>query len=452
MSALPSVNVDHLINTRPMTPMQWRIVLLCFLVIALDGFDAAIMGFIAPELARDWAVSKLSLGPVMSAGLIGVAIGALIAGPLADRVGRKPVLICAVAFFGALTLASAFAPDLDWMVALRLLAGLGLGAAMPNAGTMVSEYTPLQRRSMLITVVLSGFTFGAAAGGFTSAYMIPVFGWKSILLVGGLLPLLALPLLISAMPESLRWLVARRPARHHARSARIIQQLAPDLANGQACLSVDEAPATVSSPIGQILSRGFFTGTLLLWLTYFMGLFLVYLLGSWLPTLIKDNGMSVSDAALITALFQFGGTVGSLLLGWLIDRSNPHRTLAVVYLLGGLAIYLIGTASHGFALFALLAAAAGFCMNGANACMYALAANFYPTQARATGVSWMRGIGGLGSIASGFAGAHMLGAGWTFATVFTALAVPALIAGIAVFLKGNVMQPAGLAQPHSLLR
>lgn len=319
MSALPSVNVDQLINTRPMTPMQWRIVLLCFLVIALDGFDAAIMGFIAPELARDWAVSKLSLGPVMSAGLIGVAIGALIAGPLADRVGRKPVLICAVAFFGALTLASAFAPDLDWMVALRLLAGLGLGAAMPNAGTMVSEYTPLQRRSMLITVVLSGFTFGAAAGGFTSAYMIPVFGWKSILLVGGLLPLLALPLLISAMPESLRWLVARQPARHHARSARIIQQLAPDLANGQACLSVDEAPATVSSPIGQILSRGFFTGTLLLWLTYFMGLFLVYLLGSWLPTLIKDNGMSVSDAALITALFQFGGTVGSLLLGWLID-------------------------------------------------------------------------------------------------------------------------------------
>ena len=147
MSALPSVNVDHLINTRPMTPMQWRIVLLCFLVIALDGFDAAIMGFIAPELARDWAVSKLSLGPVMSAGLIGVAIGALIAGPLADRVGRKPVLICAVAFFGALTLASAFAPDLDWMVALRLLAGLGLGAAMPNAGTMVSEYTPLQRHA-----------------------------------------------------------------------------------------------------------------------------------------------------------------------------------------------------------------------------------------------------------------------------------------------------------------
>ncbi len=110
MSALPSVNVDHLINTRPMTPMQWRIVLLCFLVIALDGFDAAIMGFIAPELARDWAVSKLSLGPVMSAGLIGVAIGALIAGPLADRVGRKPVLICAVAFFGALTLASALRP------------------------------------------------------------------------------------------------------------------------------------------------------------------------------------------------------------------------------------------------------------------------------------------------------------------------------------------------------
>ena len=211
MSALQSINVDQLINTRPMSRLQWRIVLLCFLVIALDGFDAAIMGFIAPELVREWAVSKLSLGPVMSAALIGVAIGALIAGPLSDRLGRKPVLICAVAFFGTLTLASAFAPNLDWMVFLRLLAGLGLGAAMPNAGTLVSEYTPLHRRSMLITVVLSGFTFGAAAGGFTSAYTIPLFGWQSVLLIGGLLPLLALPLLIVGVPESLRWLVARRP-------------------------------------------------------------------------------------------------------------------------------------------------------------------------------------------------------------------------------------------------
>ena len=452
MSALPSINVDQLINTHLMCRMQWRIVLLCFLVVALDGFDAAIMGFIAPELVRDWAVSRLSLGPVMSAALIGVAIGALIAGPLADRLGRKPVLICAAAFFGTLTLASAFAPNLDWMVVLRLLAGLGLGAAMPNAGTLVSEYTPTHQRSMLITVVLSGFTFGAAAGGFTSAYMIPLFGWQSVLLIGGLLPLLALPLLIVGVPESLRWLVARRPVQHHQRSARIVQRLAPGLANDQTRFTVDEVERTATTPIGRILSTDFFTGTLLLWLTYFMGLFLVYLLGSWLPTLIKDKGLSVSDAALITALFQFGGTLGSLFLGWFIDRSNPHRTLAVAYLLGGLAIYLIGTASHGFALFALLAAAAGFCMNGGNACMYALSANFYPTQARATGVSWMRGIGGLGSIASGFAGAHMLGAGWSFATVFTALAVPALIAGIAVFLKGSLTPPASMAQPLSLSR
>ncbi|MGO2450697.1 MFS transporter [Pseudomonas taetrolens] len=452
MSALLSINVDQFINTQPMSRLQWRMVMLCFLVIALDGFDTAIMGFIAPELIREWAVSTLSLGPVMSAALIGVAMGALIAGPLADRLGRKPVLISAVAFFGTLTLASAFAPNLEWMVILRLLAGLGLGAAMPNASTIVSEYTPLHQRSILITVVLSGFTFGAAAGGFISAFMIPLFGWQSVLLVGGLLPLLALPLLIVSVPESLRWLVARRPAHHHQRSARIVQRLAPGISNEHTRFTADEVEHPLSSPVSRILSKGFFSGTLLLWLTYFMGLFLVYLLGSWLPTLIKNNGLSVSNAALITALFQFGGTFGSLFLGWFIDRSNPHRTLAIAYLLGGLAIYLIGTASHGFALFALLAAAAGFCMNGANACMYALAANFYPTQARATGVSWMRGIGGLGSIASGFAGAHMLSAGWTFATVFSALAVPALIAGIAVFLKGCLTSPASLAQPHTLTR
>lgn len=212
MGALQSINVDQLINTRPMSGLQWRIVALCFLVIALDGFDAAIMGFIAPQLALDWGLDTASLGPLMSAALVGVAIGALAAGPLADRLGRKPVLIGAVAFFALLTLASAFAPSLDWLVVLRLLTGLGLGAAMPNTGTLVSEYTPLQHRSMLITLVLSGFTFGAAAGGFASAWLIPRLGWQSVLLVGGLLPLLALPWLIGGLPESLRWLVARRPA------------------------------------------------------------------------------------------------------------------------------------------------------------------------------------------------------------------------------------------------
>lgn len=452
MSALPSINVDQLINTQAMTRLQWRTVVLCFLVVALDGFDAAIMGFIAPELVREWGVTKASLGPVMSAALIGVALGALIAGPLADRLGRKPVLVWAVAFFGLLTLASAFAPNLDWMVALRLLAGLGLGAAMPNAGTLVSEYTPLRRRSMMVTVVLSGFTFGAAAGGFTSAYVIPHFGWQSVLVIGGVLPLLALPLLIAGVPESLRWLVARRATQRQPCIAQIVQHLAPGLANEHTRFSADSVEHPKDSPVKRILSKGFLTGTVLLWLTYFMGLFLVYLLGSWLPTLMKDNGLSVSDAAVITALFQFGGTFGSLFLGWCIDRSNPHRTLAITYLLGGLAVYLIGTASHGFALFAVLAAAAGFCMNGGNACMYALSAGFYPTQARATGVSWMRGIGGLGSIASGFAGAQMLGAGWSFATVFTALAVPAVIAGIAVFLKGHLAANNSVAHLHSQLR
>lgn len=455
MGALQSINVDQLINSRPMSGLQWRIVALCFLVIALDGFDAAIMGFIAPQLALDWALDTASLGPLMSAALVGVAIGALAAGPLADRLGRKPVLIGAVACFALLTLASAFAPSLDWLVALRLLTGLGLGAAMPNASTLVSEYTPLQRRSMLITLVLSGFTFGAAAGGFASAWLIPRLGWQSVLLVGGLLPLLALPWLIGGLPESLRWLVARRPVQNSKDSQpmrHIVERLASGLADAQTRFRVDPVERPRASPMARLLSRGVLGGTLLLWLTYFMGLFLVYLLGGWLPTLIRDSGLSVSNAALITALFQFGGTFGSLCLGWLIDRGHAHRTLALTYLVGALAIFLIGSTQHGVLLFTLLATLAGFCLNGANACMYALAAHFYPTQARATGVSWMRGIGGLGSIASGFAGAQMLGAGWSLGTVCMALAVPALLAAIAVFIKGCLHTEPGSAQPSSSLR
>ena len=455
MRALPSINVDQLLNTRPMSGLQWRVVALCFLVIALDGFDAAIMGFIAPQLALDWRLDTASLGPLMSAALIGVALGALLAGPLADRLGRKPVLVGAVAFFGVLTLASAFAPSLDWLVALRLLTGLGLGAAMPNAGTLASEYTPQQHRSMLITLVLSGFTFGAAVGGFTAAWLIPHLGWQSVLLIGGVLPLLALPLLIRGLPESLRWLVARQPVQNPQSSVpmrRIVQRLACGLADEQTRFRVDPVERPRRNPVARLLARGMLGGTLLLWLSYFMGLFLVYLLGGWLPTLIRDSGLTVSDAALMTALFQFGGTVGSLGLGWLSDRREPHRTLALAYLFGALAIFLMGNTHPGLGLFALLATLAGFCLNGANACMYALAAHFYPTQARATGVSWMRGMGGLGSIASGFAGAQMLGAGGSLATVCTALAVPALLAAIAVFIKGCLPVGPGSTQPEPSLR
>jgi len=407
-----------LINDRPIGLFQKLVVLLGFCIIALDGFDVAIMGFIAPQLKHDWGVTNQMLGPVLSAALAGLAVGALFAGPLADRFGRKVILVCCVFFFGVWTLATATSTDVTHLVAFRFLTGLGLGAAMPNVGTLVSEYAPDKNRSFLVTVVFCGFTFGAAGGGFLSAWMIPAFGWHSVLVFGGVLPLIVAPILFFKLPESVRFLVVKRAPTEHIR--KIVDRLAPGVATAASTFEMSAATSATSNenPVKIVLSKQYKFGSLMLWLGYFTALFLVYLLGSWLPTLVKEAGYSVTDAAIVTALYQAGGTIGSLFLGWCMDRANPHRVLSTTYLLGVLAL------------------AVGLCLTGANTGMNALSASFYPTAARATGSSWMHGVGRWGAMLSAFAGAQMLAMGWSFSQVFASLTVPATITALAIIAKG----------------
>jgi len=204
-----TVDVQWLINTRPLSPYQWGIVAMCFLIVLLDGLDTAAMGFIAPALVRDWGVPSASLGPVMSAALAGMIFGALGSGPLADRFGRKAVLCMSVAVFGGFSLWSAFATGTDQLVVLRFLTGIGLGAGMPNATTLLSEYTPEKVKSLLVTTMFCGFNLGMAGSGFLSAAIIPHWGWHSLLLIGGIVPVLLLPVLLFWLPESARFMVVR---------------------------------------------------------------------------------------------------------------------------------------------------------------------------------------------------------------------------------------------------
>src|SRR5476651_586409 len=184
-----NLDVQSFIKAQPLSRYQWRVVILCFLIVFLDGLDTAAMGFIAPALSQEWGIDRASLGPVMSAALVGMIFGALGSGPLADRFGRKQVLVLATVMFGTFSVAAALSTSLNQLMAWRLLAGLGLGAAMPNATTLLSEYTPQRLRSLLVTSMFCGFNLGMASGGLFSAWLIPAYGWHSLLLVGGLLPL-----------------------------------------------------------------------------------------------------------------------------------------------------------------------------------------------------------------------------------------------------------------------
>lgn len=435
--AAGTLDVQSFINAQPLSLYQCRIVLLCFLIVFLDGLDTAAMGFIAPALTQDWGIDRASLGPVMSAALIGMVFGALGSGPLADRFGRKGVLVVAVFLFGLFSLISAYSSNLEELMALRLLTGIGLGAAMPNATTLLSEYTPERLKSLLVTSMFCGFNLGMASGGFVSAKLIPAYGWHSLLLLGGVLPLLLAVVLLVWLPESARFLVVRN--RGADKVKRVLAPIAPSEVVAARDFSVPEQKTVQSRNVFKVIFSGTYSaGTLLLWLTYFMGLVIVYLLTSWLPTLMRDAGASMEQAAFIGALFQLGGVLSSVAVGWAMDRFNPHKVIGIFYCLAGVFAYFVGQSLGTVTLLATLVLAAGMCVNGAQSAMPSLAARFYPTQGRATGVSWMLGIGRFGAILGAWIGATLLGLGWNFEQVLTALMVPAAIATAAVVIKGLV--------------
>lgn len=432
-----TLDVQTFINAQPLSRYQWKIVLLCFLIVFLDGLDTAAMGFIAPALTQDWGVDRASLGPVMSAALIGMVFGALGSGPLADRFGRKVVLVVAVGVFGFFSLISAFSTSLDQLLVLRLLTGLGLGAAMPNATTLLSEYTPERLKSLLVTSMFCGFNLGMAGGGFISAKMIPAYGWHSLLLLGGILPLILAVVLLFWLPESARFLVVRNRGADKVR--KVLAPIAPAEIGQAKDFSVPEQKTVQSGNVLKVVFAGTYSaGTLLLWLTYFMGLVIVYLLTSWLPTLMRDSGASMEQAAFIGALFQFGGVLSAVGVGWAMDKFNPHKVIGTFYFLAGVFAYFVGQSLGQVTVLATLVLLAGMCINGAQSAMPSLAARFYPTQGRATGVSWMLGIGRFGAILGAWIGATLLGLGWNFEQVLTALVVPAAVASVAVVIKGLV--------------
>lgn len=431
-----SVDVQRLIDDHPLSGWQWLVFAMCFLIVLLDGFDTAAIGYIAPSLIKDWGVTKPMLGPVLSAALFGLAAGALSAGPAADRLGRKRVLTVAALVFGLASLASSFATSLSELSTLRFVTGLGLGAAMPNAVTLMSEYCPSARRSTLTNLMFCGFPLGAALGGFLAAWMIPQWGWQSVLLLGGIAPLLLTVALLALLPESVRFMVARRQPVERVRAA--LARVAGAKVNDYDRFSLSETRVVTNERGGlaQVLARPYRAGTLMLWLAYFMGLVIFYALINWMPLLFKEAGIEPKTATLIAALFPLGG-VGAVAFGWLMDRIEPNRLLAVGFLLTAAAVWSIGQLVGQVGALVVGVFVAGALMNTAQSSLPALAASFYPTNGRATGVAWMLGIGRFGGIAGSFLVAQLTAQQASIGTEFAVVAIPGLIAAAALWAKRN---------------
>jgi AAHS family 4-hydroxybenzoate transporter-like MFS transporter len=424
------IDVKAFIDARPMSSMQWLLLVLCFLVVAADGMDVAIMGFLAPSIVGEWGVSRAAFGLVMSAAPIGLVAGALFAGPTSDRFGRKTVLIASVFLFGLFTLGTSFSSDLTEMAALRFLTGLGLGAALPNTTTLLSEFVPHRSRSLLIAIMFTGFNLGSGTVGFMAAWLIPDHGWRVVLQVVGAIAVLLTPILLVLLPESARFMVVRgQPA---TRIAAVLGRACRTQFRAGTEFFAPEPPVQGKASVRVLFSSGYGIITLSLWVTYFMGLLVIYLLTGWLPTLISDAGLPISMAANITAMFQIGGTAGAILLGWGMDRMQPTRVIAISYAAGAIAIVCLGIGGPMSGTIALVVAIAGFFMSGAQTGLNAFAPNCYPTVARATGVNWMLGMGRFGSILGSSIGGVLLSMGWSFTPLVSLLAIPAVFAGLAV--------------------
>lgn len=437
--ASQTLDVREFINGRSMSPYQWVLFGLCFLLVAMDGMDVAIMGFVAPPIIADFHVSRPIFGVVMGAAPIGLAIGAVLAGPISDWFGRRKVLLVAVAGFGVFTLATAYTTTVSDMATLRLITGLALGAAMPNTTTLLSEYVPEKSRSVLIATMFTGFNLGSAVIGFVAAWLIPQSGWQAVLVFGGVLPLILAPVLYFFLPESARYMVVRNLSSEKIRKT--LSRVCGAAVDGFDTFTSKEAAVASKVPFAVLFSSGYALRTIGLWVTYFMGLLVIYLTTSWLPTMMKDAGMTVEHAANVTAMFQLGGTVGAIIVGFAMDRFGPKNAIALAYVLGGGALILLGSSGIMAAWLVGLVALVGFCLSGAQTGLNAYAPGCYPTVARATGVSWMLGVGRLGSILGSSIGGVLLGLGWGFDGIFMLLAVPACLAAIALLIGSRGAKP-----------
>jgi MFS transporter, AAHS family, 4-hydroxybenzoate transporter len=443
------VDVAAIIDGTIIGPYQRRVFALCFLVSALDGFDTQSIAFVAPSISAEWNLAVASFGPIFSATLLGSVIGASVVGRLADRYGRRIFTVLTVALFGIATLACAFCQDASQLLAFRLVAGLGLGGALPNFLALAAEYAPLRMRSRIVVMTMWGFPLGAVLGGALSTVLIRSFGWTSVFILGGALPLLLIGVLLHTLPESIRFL-ALQTARHEA-LRRLLMRLLPGrtFPEGQA-FYVAEASVQSRGGYRMLFAQGRAAQTVLLSVAMFMSLLLTYLLINWMPLLLKQSGMATDSAVLGAVVLNLSGIIGSYVFSRRMDRSRrPIPLMVIAYVASACAVAAIGVVGSSVGPVMGSIFLAGFLLIGIQMTMSAFVANSYPTSLRGTGIGWNQGVGRLGSLLGPLIGGVLLGLGLSPAQLLQVSSLPALLAALALAWLAW-LQPVGLPRRSSV--
>ncbi|MBV8844280.1 MAG: MFS transporter [Bryobacterales bacterium] len=439
------VDIAQRIDNSRLGSFQLTVFFLCGLCLFMDGFDTQAIAYVAPTIVREWNIQRSALGVVLSAAPFGVLIGSLLFSMIADRIGRRPVLIGVTLYYAILTLITARAASVNQLLAIRFIAGIGLGGIMPNAVSLVGEYSPRRARVPVMMVVGNCFSAGAAIGGFVAAQLIQSYGWRSVFYFGGSIPLAISLVMLFALPESLHFLAVREKSLHKIR--RWLQRIDPSAPAGESTRYVLTEKAHRGVPWVQLFHEGRALGTVLIWLLNFMNLLNLYFLTLWLPTVVADIGYSAPVAVRVGATLQLAGAIGAFLQGWLIHRFGFVPVLATGFGLATLNIALIGYPGISLALLVVVVSIAGLGVVGGQSGVNAFSATFYPTDIRSTGVGAGLGVGRVGAIVGPYLGGQLIALHWTNQQLFLASAVPALISAIVMAALHWVVKPKAVAAP-----
>ena len=441
MNGVVKVNVSDLIDDSSISPFQTRLFLLCALCLIFAGFDVQAMGYVAPVISPELGIERGQMGAILGAANFGVLVGSLLFTMLADRFGRRPVLVISTIIFAVLTILTALATSVQELLALRFLAGLGMGSIMPNATALIGEYSPKRHRITLIMCITAGFTAGAAAGGFVSAALIPIFGWRAIFYFGGIAPMCLALGMYFWLPESLQFLALR--GNRTEQLGLWLKRVATTTTITASTEYVVREENKRGVPLRHLFSEGRATVTILLWIVNFMNLLNLFFLAGWLPTVLSDAGHSTQTSVLVGAVLQVGGVLGAFGLAWMIAKSNFIPILTGTFALATLSIALIGTQSVLLVapLLTIVVFVSGWCVVGGQPALNAMAATFYPTYMRSTGVGWCLGIGRIGAIVGPVVGGQLMAMQWSSEQIFFAAAMAALISSVLMFSLHWVLKP-----------
>ena len=417
------------------------VLLWCALIIIFDGYDLAVAGIALPSIMKQMGVSPTNAGFMVSSALFGMMFGALVLGTIADRIGRRRAIAICIALFSVFTAAAGLTSDPVTFSAMRFLAGLSIGGVMPNVVAQMTEYAPRKIRSTLVTLMFSGYAVGGMLAAVVGKGLIESYGWPSVFLAAGL-PVLLIPIILKSMPESMPFLIkTQQTARLQAIAGRLDPSYRPQPGDA---FDLPQQDRDASAPIGKLFRDGRGFSTVMFWVAFFMCLFMVYALSSWLTKLMAGAGYTLGSALTFVLVLNFGGMVGAIGGGWLADRFHIKIVLVGMYALAAVSISLLGYPVPTSVLF-LLVGLAGASTIGTQIVTYAYVGQYYPMAVRATGIGWASGVGRSGAILAPIVIGMVVAMALPLEQNFLVIAVPAVIAAVAVF----CIQHSRAAQAHS---